>query len=225
MTIAPPTGRTDSRPDGSFWRANLPGTAGVAYVVAWAVGLAAWPVNLALNATAGQTAASYRAHPAGAIVQYLLVEGLAGVLLGIVLACVLRAARDRLGGRVAGPALLGAIAVITSLAQCAIGLLATAAATSGHAADCGSLSDVVNRLDGVKMLALAATAAWLAISGPVLPRWLRGVSIPLALALIASGYAYLTLSNELASTAYISGPLLLLWVAGAGIALTVRRRR
>ena len=225
MTIAPPTGHTDSKPDDAIWRAYLPGAAGLAYVVAWAAGLGAWPVNLALNATAGQAAASYRAHPAGATVQYLLVEGLAGLLLGIVLACVLRAVRDRVGGRATGPTALTAIAVITSLSQCVIGLYAVAAATSSHVAACGSLSDLVNRLDGVKMLALAAAAAWLAVSGPALPRWLRALAVPLGLALVASGYGYLTLSNALAWTAYVSGPLLLLWVAGAGIALTVRRRR
>ena len=225
MTIAPPTGHTDSKPDDAGWRAYRPGAAGLAYVVAWVAGLGAWPVNLALNATAAQAAASYRAHPAGAIVQYLLVEGLAGVLLGVVLACVLRAVRDRVGRRPTGPAALGAVAVITSLSQCVIGVFAVAAATSGNVAACGSLSDLVNRLDGVKMLALAAAAAWLALSGPALPRWLRALAVPLGLALIASGYAYLTLSNALAWTAYVSGPLLLLWVAGAGVALTVRRRR
>ncbi len=225
MTIAPPAGHTDSKPDRSIWRAYLPGAAGLAYVVAWTAGLGAWPVNLALNATAGQTAAAYHANPTGVIVQYLLVEGLAGVLLGIVLACVLRAVRDRVGVRATGPAALSAIVVIASLSQCVIGLFAVAAATSGNAAACGSLSDLVNRLDGVKMLALAAAAAGIAVSGPALPRWLRALAVPLGLALIASGYAYLSLSNALAWTAYVSGPLLLLWVAGAGIALTVRRRR
>jgi hypothetical protein len=225
MTIAPPTGHTDSKPDGSAWRTYGPGAAGLAYVVAWAAGLAAWTVNLALNATEGQMAAAYRAHPTGAVVQYLLVEGLAGLLLGIVLGCVLRVVRDRVGGRVAGPAALSVIAVITSVSQCVIGLFAVAAATSGNAGASGSLTDLVNRLDGVKMLALAAAAAWIAVSGPALPRWLRALAVPLGLALIASGYAYLTLSNALAWTAYVSGPLLLLWVGGAGIALTVRRRR
>ena len=75
------------------------------------------------------------------------------------------------------------------------------------------------------MLALAAAAAWLAVGAAALPRWLRALAVPLGLALIASGWAYLTLSNALAWTAYVSGPVLLLWVAGAGIALTVRWRR
>lgn len=230
MAIAPPSRPATSKTAGSAWRAYLPGTAGVAYVVAWAAGLAVWPVNLALNATAGQVAASYRAHPAEASVQYLLIEGLAGVLLGVVLACELRAARDRAardraGRRATGPAVLSAIAVLTSLTQCVIGLFITAAATSGHIASCGTLSDLVNRLDGVKMLALVGATAWIAAMGPALPRWLRGVTVALGLALIASGYAYLALSSALAWTAYVSGPLLLLWVGSAGIALTVTARR
>jgi hypothetical protein len=77
----------------------------------------------------------------------------------------------------------------------------------------------------MRMLALAAATTWLAATRPVIPRWLRGVTVLLAVALIASGYAYLTLSNALAWTAFVSGPLLLLWVAGADIAATVAARR
>lgn len=230
MTIAAPAGHTDSRSHRSGLLTYLPAGAGLAYVVAWAAGLAAWPVNLALNATAGQTAAAYRAHPAEVVVQYLLVEGVAGVLLGVVLGSALSALRAaRAGGRggreLAGPVALSALAVIVSVTQCALGLVAVAAATSADIASCGSLADAVNRLDGVKMLALAAAAAWLAVGGATLPRWLRAVTVPLGLALIASGYAYLTLSNGLGWTAYVSGSLLLLWVAGVGVALTRRQRR
>jgi hypothetical protein len=198
--------------------------------VAWAAGLAVWPVNLALNATASQVASSYRAHPAGAVAQYLLTEGLAGILLGVVLACVLLLpqVRGRMTARVTGAAVLGAIAVVTSLAQCVIGVLLTAAATGHDTARCGDLVALVTRLDGVKMLAIAGAAALIAAAGTPgarLPRWLRAVAVLLGLALIASGYAYLTLSNPLAWTAYVSGPLLLLWVTGTGVAITVRQRR
>jgi len=207
----------------------LPAAAGVAYLTAWAAGLAVWPVNLALNARATQVAASYRAHPAEAVAQYLLTEGLAGILLGVVLACVLLPQlRGRMTDRTAGAAVLGAIAVATSLAQCVIGLLLTAAATSHDTARCGDLSALVNRLDGVKMIAIAGAAAMIAAArtpGPLVPGWLRVLTVPLALALIASGYAYLTLTNPLAWTAFISGLLLLLWVTGTGIAITIRRRR
>jgi hypothetical protein len=78
------------------------------------------------------------------------------------------------------------------------------------------------------MLALAGAAVCLAtLGGPgqALPRWLRATAVPLAVALFASGYTYLALSQALAWTAYVSGTLLLIWVTGLGTALTVRQRR
>jgi len=109
-------------------RLYLPAAAGAAYLAAWAVGLSAWPSNLALNATNAQTAAAYRAHSAGAVVQYLLVEGLAGLLLAVVLGfALLPVARRRLPRLAAG---LAAAAVVLSLAQCVLGLVLVAAATS-----------------------------------------------------------------------------------------------
>ncbi len=143
------TPATPPRPSASATlspRTYLPAAAGVAYLAAWAAGLAVWPVNLALNASAAQVAASYRAHPAEAVTNYLLTEGLAGILLGVVLACVLLPQlRDRLTVRAVGAAVLGAIAVTISLAQCVIGLLLTAAATSHDTARCGDLSALVTR--------------------------------------------------------------------------------
>jgi hypothetical protein len=224
---------------GARWRAYLPGGAGLAYLAAWVAGLAAWPSNLPLNAAAAQTAASYAAQPAQAAVQYLLVEGLAGVLLGIVLwravHSVVRGqagarARGAMPGRAGSPArsaaVFGAVAVAVSLAQCVIGLFLVGAATGHDVTRCGDLSDLVNRLDGVKMIALAGTGACLAAIGgpaPAVPRWLRAVTVPFGIALVASGYAYLTLSQSLAWTAYVSGLLLLLWVTGLGVTLTRRR--
>jgi hypothetical protein len=213
------------------WDAYVPAAAGVTYLVAWAVGFAVWPVNLALNAPAAQVAASHRAHPAEAVSQYVLVEGLAGLLFGAVLAYALVPVLSRRGGRASlsgwGALALAAIAVVTSLTQCVLALMTTAAATRDDIARCGALMDLVNRLDGVKMIALAAATALIAAIAspvPVLPRWLRLATVPLGLALVASGYAYLTLSNGLAWTAFLSGTLLLLWVTSTGIALTSRRR-
>jgi hypothetical protein len=220
-------GTPSSQAGGARWRAYLPGGAGLAYLAAWVAGLAAWPSNLPLNATAAQTAASYAAQPAQATVQYLLVEGLAGVLLGIVLWCTVHSAvRGRAGSPARSAAALGAVAVAVSLAQCVIGLFLVSAASGHDVTRCGELSDLVNRLDGVKMIALAGTGACLAAIGgpaPAVPRWLRAVTVPFGIALVTSGYAYLTLSQALAWTAYVSGPLLLLWVAGLGVTLTRRR--
>jgi hypothetical protein len=199
--------------------------------VAWVAGLAAWPKNLALNATADQTAAAYAAHPAQAAIQYLLVEGLAVLLLGVVLGYVLLPGLTRLRGaaalRARSAAALAVVAVGLSVSPCVIGLILVGAADGHDVSRCGELSNLVNHLDGAKMLAIAAVAVLLAAPGgpaSLLPRWLRVVAGLLAAALIASGCAYLALSQPLAWTAYASGPLLLMWVTGLGIALTVSRR-
>jgi hypothetical protein len=211
---------------GRGWRARVPAWAGLAYLAAWVAGLAAWPTNLALNATSAQVAAAHRAHVAGAATQYLLVEGLAGLLLGVVLAAGL------LGGRraqaVAGRRTaigLGALAVLASLVQCGLGLAVIAAATEHRMAAGGELFALVNRLDGVKMLALAGVAAcFIATRNPAArqPRWLAVTAVAMAVALVASGVTYVALANPLAWTAFVSGPLLLIWVAGTGIWLTRR---
>jgi hypothetical protein len=240
MTTAPDTGaaaaagappaRLTTRPAGrAALIAYLPGAAGAAYLAAWVAGLSAWPDNLALNATAAQAAAAYAAHPAQAVVQYLLVEGLAGLLLGVVLGCALL---PRLGGagalRARSAALLAVTAVGVSLAQCVTGLMLVSAAAGHDVSRAGDLSNLVSQLDGIKMIAIAAAAVLLAVPGgpaSAVPRWLRGVGVALAVALVVSGYAYLALSQPLAWTAYVSGTLLLVWVTGLGIALAVSWRR
>jgi hypothetical protein len=230
ITTAAPRGAT-ARPAASraAWHAYIPGAAGAAYLIAWITGLTVWPVNLPLNATPAQAVASHAAHPAAAATQYLLVEGLAGFLLAAVFSSLLvRGLRARTGRRATlTVAVSGAVAVLTSLAQCVVGLLLTGAAHGHNITVSGSLFTLLNRLDGVKMLALAVAAVALAAVGgpaPALPRWLRVTAVPLALTLAASGYAYLTLTNALSWTAFVSGTLLLGWVTTTGVAFTVRRR-
>jgi hypothetical protein len=80
------------------------------------------------------------------------------------------------------------------------------------------LYDGVNRLDGVKMLALAILGLAGATSG-MLPRWLRYTGIALAIAIAASGVAYLLLLQGLAVLAVPAGVLLLVFITGTGITL------
>jgi hypothetical protein len=219
-----------AQPRGS--RSRWPAAAGVGYLTAWVAGLAVWPSNLAVDATSAQVTAAYQAHQAVAAVQYLLVEGLAGILLGAVLTAVLRATAG--GPRLAGvrpAAVLGAVAVVISLAQCVLGLLLVAAASDASRA--GTLFALINRLDGVKMLALAGAAAWLAArrglarrdTGALMPRWLKGAAGLAAVALAGSAVAYLLLASSLAGLVYLAGPLLLLWITATGVWLTVSRRK
>jgi hypothetical protein len=123
-------------------------------------------------------------------------------------------------------AVLGAVAVVISVTQCALGLILIAAATRHDASRAGDLSALVNRLDGLKMLALAGTAGWLAARGRM-PGWLRLTAALTAVSLLASGITYLLLAGSLAWTAYCSGSLLLLWIAATGgwLAISARPRR
>jgi hypothetical protein len=241
-TSAPHQPAVAARPGPRRWPRYLPAAAGAAYLAAWAAGLAAWPSNLALNTTSAQVTAAYRTHPAGAVAQYLLAEGLAGLLLAVVLGCALlplaqRRLAPRAGARPAAG--LAAAAVVISLAQCVLGLVLVAAATSADVARAGGLSALENRLDGVKMLALAGVAAYLAVTrtrtrptagataaatvraaARPRPRWLRAAALLAAIALASSAVAYVFLANALAWTVYLSGPLLLLWIAATGTWLT-----
>ena len=72
------------------WFNSLPALAGIGYGIAWVVGLAAWPSKLAIDASEKEIVTVYATHMSQAATQYLLVEGLAGVLLGMVLLYCLR---------------------------------------------------------------------------------------------------------------------------------------
>jgi hypothetical protein len=202
---------------------TVPAVAGIAYSTAWALGLAVWPSNLDVDATNVKVVATYSAHQGAAITQYLLVEGLAAITLGVVVTALGRAARRREAGE-AGVATVvaGLTATALSLVQCALGLLlAGSVAPDGETDRAGRLFDLINRMDGVKMFALAA----MAVAGvglvrrAVLPRWLGYTAAFLTVALIASGAGYLLLNTTLAQAAFVSLALLLVWVTGAGIAL------
>jgi hypothetical protein len=202
---------------------TAPAVAGIAYTAAWLLGLAVWPSNLDVATENAKVVATYSAHQGAAITQYLLVEGLAAIALAVVVTALGKAARRRGAERLGRAALIaGLAAVAVSLAQCALGLLlAGSAAPDGETDRAGRLFDLIDRMDGVKMFALAAMAvAGIGLAGRVvLPRWLGYTGAVLAVALSASGAGYLLLNTTLAQAVLVSGPLLLVWVTGAGVAL------
>jgi hypothetical protein len=214
-----------STPVGRRGRSLLtaPAVAGIAYTAAWLIGLAVWPSNLDVAATNVKVVATYNAHQGAAMAQYLLVEGLAAIALAVVVLALGRAARRRGAERLGRVTVVaGLTAVALSLAQCVLGLLlAGSAAPDGETGRAGRLFDLINRMDGVKMFALAAMAAAGVglVRRAVLPRWLGYIAVFLAVALIASGAGYLLLNTTLAQATFVSGPLLLVWVTGAGVAL------
>jgi hypothetical protein len=149
-------------------------------------------------------------------VQFGLTEGLPAAGLAIISVALARAAR-RSGAAAAARVTLiaGAVAALISLLQFVLGLVLAGTATPGTA---HLLYEAVNRLDGVKMLALAILALAGAGSG-ALPRWLRYTGITLTVVITASGLAYLLLLASLAFLAVPAGVLLLVFITGTGLAL------
>jgi hypothetical protein len=110
------------------------------------------------------------------------------VFLAIVAVALSRAGRRP--GAARAVLLTGVAAAMISLVQCALGCYLTGrvvpAADAGTAA---TVTEVINRLDGVKMLILAGMAVAgraLARRTGLLPRWLRRTGVVLAVALVAS---------------------------------------
>ena len=157
----------------------LPAIAGIGYGLAWIAGLLVWPSNLAIDSTGRQVVGLYSHHVTQAAVQYILVEGVAGVLLGTVLIYLLRALqRQSPETKMLLPALLALSAAALSVSQCVLGLILIRSSVAGDITGSGDLFALVNRLDGVKQLCLCASAIWLArrANGIFLTGcgWLRG---------------------------------------------------
>ncbi|HLI59203.1 MAG TPA: hypothetical protein VKV21_06015 [Solirubrobacteraceae bacterium] len=207
----------------------MPAAAGVAFIAAWATGLAAWPANLTVAASSAEVVSAYAGHRGAAVMQYLLVEGVAAIALAVVVTALARFALRR-GAQRSGRVVLvaGISAVIVSLVECALGLVLTLGAVpAGRTGLAGGLFDLINRLDGVKMAALATMALGaviLARRGALLPRWLGWIGVALAAAMLVSGVGYLLLDDTLAQAAAASLALLLTWVAATGTAVGRRSR-
>jgi hypothetical protein len=205
-----------------------PAAAGVAYTTTWAAGLTIWPTNLDVRASDATVLVTYAGHALRASAQATLVHGIAALALAVVVVALARAGRAAGSSRAARTvSVAGLAAAGVSLAQWVIDLtLATMIAPAADAARSGAALEAINRLDGVKMLLLAALAAaglTLARDG-VLPRWLGVVGALLTVAISASGIGYLLLNPTFALLAYASGPLLLLWVTSVGLRLGRRSR-
>ena len=199
---------------------TVTGVAGIGYALSWIAGLSVPAPSPKLTASGTEIAAALAGHGTAVAAQFALTEGLPAAGLAIVSIALARAARRSGAAAAARVALIaGVAAALISLLQFALGAVLAGTASPGTA---HLLYDAVNRLDGVKMLALAVLGLAAAASG-VLPRWLRYTGIALAITITASGVAYLLLllppPQSLAILAVPAGVLLLVFITGAGIAL------
>lgn len=198
---------------------SRPAVAGLVYLAAWVAGLTLFSADVDLGGSGSAVISAYAGHEGAAALQSVLVHGVAALaLLGVVLPLG-RRARSWGAGRAITVA--GSAAAAISLVQCALGLWLAGAVARDDAGASGVTYHLINRLDGLKMVALGA----LAVAGVVaarrvslLPRWLVPVGIALAASIAVSAVGYLLLLAGPAVAAFVSLPLLLVWVTASGVA-------
>jgi hypothetical protein len=210
-------------------RFTVPAVTGVAFTLSWLAGLAVPAPSPGLTAPGTAIAAALAGHGTAVIANFLFTEGLPAAGLAVASAFLARAIRAAAAERVGGAgsavrgavaaravAVAGAVAAVISVTQFALGVALARASAPGTT---HLLYELVNRLDGAKMLMLAVVAS-AAATASVLPSWLRWVSAALGIAMIGSGIGYLLLLEGMAGLAYVSGPLLLLFIPATGIAVS-----
>jgi hypothetical protein len=201
--------------------ATVTGITGVGYTLSWIAGLSIPAPSLGLNPPGTQIVATLAGHQAAVATQYALTEGLPAAGIAIVAVALARAAR-RAGATTAARVALasGLTAAVISVVQFGLGLVLATASAPGTA---HLLLVGVNRLDGVKMLALAVLGASAAAMN-ALNRWVRYIGLALAVSITVSGLVYLLLLPSLWAAAGPALIMLLLFMTAAGIALGARDR-
>jgi hypothetical protein len=198
---------------------TVPGLTGIGYTLSWTAGLAVPAPSPRLGASGAEVVAALAGHGPAVAVQFALTEGLPAVGIAVITVALARFARRRGGPAAARFALAsGLVAAAISAVQAVLGMVLAATAAPGAAY---LLSAGVDRLDGVKMLALAVLGA-AAAAMAALPRWLRWTAAATAVAITGSGLVYLLLAASLAAAAGPALVLLLAFMTGCGIMIGMR---
>ena len=197
----------------------VPVLAGAGYTLSWIAGLAVPAPSPAFAASGTAIVAALHGHGPALAAQFTLTEGLPAAGIAIVATVLARTARRHGSPRAARFALVsGLVAAVISAAQFVLGLTLAATSAPGMA---HIVFQGVDRLDGVKMLALAVLGAAGAATG-ALPRWLRWTGAALAVAITGSGLVYLFEVTALAAAAGPALVLLLAFISGCGIMIGMR---
>ena len=195
---------------------TVPAAIGIGYTLSWIAGLAVPAPSPRFSASGAQIVSAVAGHAPALAAQYALTEGLPAAGIAVVAIGLARVAGSRLA------MVAGVTAAVISVLQFCLGvwLAATSSPVTAHV-----LFQLVNRMDGGKMLVLAVLGA-AAAAALALPRWLRYAGAALAVAIAASGVVYLLLLQSLELLAGPALVLLLLFITSAGIWLggTVRGR-
>jgi hypothetical protein len=113
--------------------------------------------------------------------------------------------------------------------ELALGIwLISALVPQRRSATAGTVYHALMRVDGAKMFLLAVMAASLsalALTAPLLPRWLAVIGFVTAAGLAVSGLGYVLLAPGLGNAVNVSGILLLVFVPCTGVTFGLRAGR
>lgn len=192
---------------------SWPKAAGVTYVVAWAVGLTAFGVGPGTGASATDVAGYFANHRISTAIQSFLIHGVAAAALLVVLAAVRRTQTSTRTAYVAG-----VTGVAVSLTQLVLDLWRSLIASDSTIS---TLVDVIDRIDGIKMVAFAVmigASVGALRRAEMIGRRMAIVGVAGTAALVISGLAYVAAVDSLLGTAALSLVLLLVWVGYLGVA-------
>jgi hypothetical protein len=198
---------------------TVPGLTGIGYTLSWLAGLAVPAPSPRLGASGAEVVTALAGHGPAVAAQFVLTEGRPAVGIAVIAVALARFGRRRSALAPARFALAsGLVAAAISAVQAVLGLVLATTTAPGAAY---LLYASVDRLDGVKMLALAGLGA-AAAATTALPRWLRWTAAAMAVAITGSGLVYLLLAASLAAAAGPALVLLLAFMTGCGIMIGMR---
>ena len=202
---------------------TVPAVVGIGYSLSWIAGLAVPAPSPRFGAPGAEVVAALAGHAPAVATQFALTEGLPAAGIAVISLALARTAGRRgtagamsLPGRLA--LVFGLAAAVISALQFGLGIALTMTSAPGPA---HLLYASVDRLDGVKMLALAVLGA-AAAAMTALPRWLRYTAIALAVTITGSGLVYLLLAASLTAAAGPALVLLLAFMTGCGIMIGMK---
>lgn len=202
---------------------TVTGAVGVGYTLCWAAGLAVPAPGPAFGASGRQIITALSGHGPALAVQFALTEGLPAAGIAVVSVGLARAAATTRAAAARMGVVAGLAAALISLTQFCLGMVLATTTAASAPGTVHLLYQIVNRIDGGKMLALAVLGGAAAATA-ALPRWLRYLGAALGVTIAASGVVYLLL---LQGATVLAGPalvLLLAFITGAGIWLGGRDR-
>jgi len=213
---------------------SVPVLAGVGYLVFWVVSQSVGAPNPGVAAPGAQVVTSFAGRGGPNMAMFVLAEGAAAVALVVVAVAVARPVLHRGApprARLAAQLSVGfaATAAVMSWIELAVGAwLISALVPDRQTGTAGAAYHALNRLDGAKMLVLAAMAvalSALAMTTTLLPRWLAPLGFTLAAALVVSGLGWVLLAPGLSDSVYVSGVLLVAFVTCSGVTFGLRDRK